>query len=463
MANQESHDASPEDELLSPLLKSLETKMERNEKNNTEAMNDPHLSGPRMPIMYRVPDVLREQNASKYSPTAMSIGPLHRRTPRLEAMESVKLSYMRRLLDRTQTFEETKRACVAAMLKKEQLVRTCYAELKLDAVAAKDDASLAEVMLIDGCFIIELLYRNFQKDYDPILWNPFKYYAVQHDLLLLENQIPFFVLQELFNLTVLEKVQNERNNQEYSLTLWVLSFFGDMMGLENGGVEKMRNISPYHMLHLFHIYYLRPCDDDSSSNFTYEEQPGFKYSATELHLAGVKLKAGKKRNLFDIKFNTPFSCSSCWFCFRKGHLEIPPFSIYESTEPFLRNLIAFEQCCPWIESYFTSHAFLMDVLIDTPDDVKLFEEAGIICNYLGSSEAVSQLFNGICKNAVPRHFLYATLYKEAMGFCKPWRVSAGKLKHDYFGNPWSGISVIAAIVLFALAFLQTFYAMISYY
>ncbi|XP_059658727.1 putative UPF0481 protein At3g02645 [Cornus florida] len=145
-------------------------------------------------------------------------------------------------------------------------------------------------------------------------------------------------------------------------------------------------------------------------------------------------------------------------------MEIPPFRIDDSTEIFLRNVIAFELSCPEIPSYFTSFAFLMDLLINTAEDVKLFEEAGIIRNYLDSREEVTQLFNGICKNAISVDFFhYSSQYHEAMDFCTPWRVSTGRLKHHYFGSPWAGMSVIAGLFLFVLTFLSTIYTMLSYF
>ncbi|XP_059658635.1 putative UPF0481 protein At3g02645 [Cornus florida] len=263
------------------------------------------------------------------------------------------------------------------------------------------------------------------------------------------------------------------------LTIWVHLFFGNIMGLENYQRRNMEKERPHHVLHFLHIQYMPACTDDTYTQRSLDDENEIDkmecdetermeskiiYSATELRLAGVRLKAANTdRNLFDIRFTTAFSCNSCSTLFVKGYIEIPPFSVSDSTESVLRNLIAFELSCHWIPSYFTSFAFLMDLLINTPEDVKLFEDAGIIRNYLGSREEVARLFNGICQNANPSGFHYTKQYKQAMDFCTPWRVSTARFRQYYFGSAWSGISVIAAIILFTLAFMQTLYSMLSFY
>ncbi|XP_059658728.1 UPF0481 protein At3g47200-like [Cornus florida] len=146
----------------------------------------------------RVPAVFREQNQNAYTPTIVSIGPVHRGATHLKAMEPVKLSYTRALFNRTgAAFEDTLRTCVAKLLNDElEFLKSFYVSSGL-----KDSGSLAEVILIDGCFIIELLKRfvYLYPKYDPILSDPYKLYAVTRDLLLLENQIPFRILTILFN------------------------------------------------------------------------------------------------------------------------------------------------------------------------------------------------------------------------------------------------------------------------
>ena len=58
-------------------------------------------------------------------------------------------------------------------------------------------------IILDAIFIIELVLRNYEniekseeKQDDHILRKPWLRNAIQLDLILLENQLPFFILQE---------------------------------------------------------------------------------------------------------------------------------------------------------------------------------------------------------------------------------------------------------------------------
>ncbi|KAF8364768.1 hypothetical protein HHK36_033254 [Tetracentron sinense] len=129
-------------------------------------------------------------------------------------------------------------------------------------------------------------------------------------------------------------------------------------------------------------------------------------SATELHQAGVQFKVGTSSRLLDVKF-----------C--EGVLEIPPLYIGDGTYTLFRNLITWEQCQDLRTPYIISYAFLMDCLINTPNDVSLLIDYGIIKNYLG--------LNAYCEI-----------------HCHEWQSS---LRRDCFNTPPAIISFIATAVL----------------
>ncbi|XP_059668886.1 UPF0481 protein At3g47200-like [Cornus florida] len=365
-------------------------------------------------------------------------------------MENEKYSYMQRLFFRCQNHKQTRENCVNAMFEMESEVRKRYAGLNIvdeNEEAAK--VKLLEMILVDGCFIIELLYKNYKRStsthmiIDSILDNYSMKSAVQHDLIRLENQIPFFILDKLFSLTV-------KTIDQFSLRECIFLFFKAMMGLP--GIPKLDlEIMPLHILSFLHSCYV-PWNDDSSLG---TEQIKLKYSATQLDLAGVKFKpAGFEMNLFNVNFYTDHSCFQV---FRSSCFEIPPY------QTFLSNLIAFEQFSPVRKRHFTSHAFLINKLINTTKEVDLLIEAGVIHNYLGSSEEVARLYNNVCKNVYVGSFYFTETCSQVTGYCNRfWPRCLAKLRRDYFGNPWTGISVLAAISIFVLTLLQTIYTLRSY-
>ncbi|XP_059669446.1 UPF0481 protein At3g47200-like [Cornus florida] len=465
-----------------------------------------------IPTIYRVRDELHKMNERAYTPSMVAIGPLHRGKKHLQPMEAEKLSYMHFLFNRTPDFEDTRDACVESMLNMESIARKCYADdvklprnfeetrddcvvamLKIESIARRcyaedvkrheddkpvkleyyskirdvncsadqnvmfaENVRFAEMMLVDGCFMIELFYRCYRRQMDPILGNTFKRPTILQDLILIENQLPFDVLEELFRLTV-DRIPENRNRP--TLTECVLSLYWDLISVEPRTLKKMDDKRTAHVLHLLHSCYLprEEAEEPESFQETAEVLKNFKYSATELDMGGIKFVQGNKKDLFDFKFKTPNS-----FCFwRRSELEIPPFDVNDYTELFLRNFIALEQSCR-VKKYFTSHALLIDRLINTADDVQLLEKKGIIVNNMGSGEEVAHLFNNLGKN-ISINRLYSTkdCLKVIKFYNQSWPKFQVKLRRDYFSNPWTVISVVAAFFLFVLTLLQTIYTMRS--
>ncbi|KAK3008730.1 hypothetical protein RJ639_013168 [Escallonia herrerae] len=431
--------------------------------------------------IYRVPQKLRKLKESAYTPRIVSIGPYHKHDERLKDMEDQKKSYTSSLLSRViepgQTTDAAIKEITNKILDKAADARSCYAAThELD-----DGVRFAEMLLVDGCFILELLYRRKNADHpqngDPILGNTLVFLDVRHDLLLLENQIPIFVLQTLcdFNLV-----------QPYTLFDLIISFFGNMLNFELKIRKVLMTETAAHILGLLHDCYL-PCDTAALERQNTSQI--IKHSAIDLHRAGVDFKEGKGRDQIWVNFSTycRFSflggtsrrgtsddipvfciydptklrrCCYSWFfqLYGRTSFEIPKLCIYDSTETFLRNLIAFEQCSPSIPRHITSYAFLMDTLINTKEDVEVLEKAGVLENHLGASEDATRLFNTICKEVVLGEFTLRKQWGDVEKYCKlKWPSHLAALRRDYFSSPWALISVIAALILFALTVLQAVY------
>ena len=162
--------------------------------------------------IFRVPEVLRRLNEKAYEPAIVAIGPYHRNKRSLQPMEDVKKWYLKNLLSR---MNMSLLSLIKGIRESETLARACYQE--------PIDDEFMEIMIIDGCFLIEL-FRKEADSYlrsmdDPIFNMACMHQYLYHDLLLLENQLPWFILQNLFNLTM----RNDRRN--VSLIKLVLDFF----------------------------------------------------------------------------------------------------------------------------------------------------------------------------------------------------------------------------------------------
>uniref|UniRef100_A0A7N2R497 Uncharacterized protein n=1 Tax=Quercus lobata TaxID=97700 RepID=A0A7N2R497_QUELO len=74
----------------------------------------------------------------------------------------------------------------------EESIRGCYAET-IDLASDR----FVKMILVDACFIIELFFQ-FSLGMNPLIVEP-RAAAVMLDLLLLENQLPFFVIEKVLH------------------------------------------------------------------------------------------------------------------------------------------------------------------------------------------------------------------------------------------------------------------------
>lgn len=398
-----------------------------------------------------VPESLRNLNPSAYTPRITSIGPLHKEDQRLKAIDEHKVTYMYRLFCRTvestkQEMEQTTHKCVQAVLGLVTRARACYAA----SFTNYDDFKLAEMMVIDGCFILELFYR-FQygiAEGDPIFDNILTLHDVRYDLLLLENQIPIFILEILFLLTV------KRILKSTSLTGLIFYFFKDMNILNNVELPTLdEKVEHCHILGLLQSCY-RP------RATTRGRIPNITYSATEIARAGVTIKAHRDQNcLLAVIFKQSHLVPGLGTRFvRETSFKIPVLCIKDSTPSFLRNLIAYEQCYPLSRNYVTSFAFLMDRLIDTKDDVSLLVRSKVLHHNLGACEDVTNIFNNICNGVVLGDFYYSDEWRQLDDYCNRfWPSILISLRRLYKSTTWKTLTVIAAVILFSLTLIQTIY------
>ncbi|CAL5202648.1 unnamed protein product [Lathyrus oleraceus] len=147
-----------------------------------------------------VPDNLRKWNETAYIPKVVSIGPQYRGRRELLQAEEIKWRCVTTLLSRTFGLDAIEK-CMKEVLKLDATVRASYVdEITLDRYA------LATTMVFDGCFLLELLIC--ESKYDSELPIPFNGISpgievkqmdyVISDLMLLDNQIPIYILEILF-------------------------------------------------------------------------------------------------------------------------------------------------------------------------------------------------------------------------------------------------------------------------
>ncbi|CAL9159830.1 unnamed protein product [Musa hybrid cultivar] len=150
-----------------------------------------------------------------------------------------------------------------------------------------------EMMLLDGSFVIEII----------ISWNTiWSLLAVAQDMLLLENQLPFFLLDRLYDTAFPEDAGGQTELTQEFLRMFIMFMNDNERVPSHGGPDF------HHILHLCHFCILpakKPNDSDSDSF----EQPVSLITwircATQLKEAGIQFKIKKRaKSLLDIRMES---------------------------------------------------------------------------------------------------------------------------------------------------------------
>lgn len=394
------------------------------------------------PYIFKVHKQLRSVNEKAYEPEIIAIGPYHHGKQNLEMMEEHKLRYLQQLLQRKGETNADK--YILALRSLESNARRCYAEPMNFTID-----EFVEMLLLDGCFVVEVIRKfeiaHLRNKNDPIFQMDWIIISLQRDLILFENQLPFSILCKLFDL--IESPENHGRFMHLALT-----FFHDLLPRNGYGKQPDSNsdLNIKHLLGLIHNNWLPLGAMTKEANKNTHKTKSWRFipSATELLDAGVKIKKVEEDSLFNITF-------------KNGVMQIPPLRIEDRTETFLRNLVVYEQYRPDIQlSYITDYVNFIDCLINSSNDVKVLCYYGIIDNWLGDEEGVTDIFNKISDAVVGpgQNFQYADIFFEVNNHCsKRWNRWLAKLRRDYFNGPWAVISVIAACLLILLTFTQTLF------
>ncbi|XP_078161089.1 UPF0481 protein At3g47200-like [Carex rostrata] len=444
--------------------------------------------------IFRTPHNISQSKKNLFEPSVISIGPFHRGQKHLRTLQEQKRRFLRDFLSREDHISLD--LCISEMKLLETRTRRCYSDTFDDL----DSNAFVKMMLLDGCFVLEFFLKLYDGNLDSIVEVSWNSYFVYRDLVLLENQIPFFIVDKLhellgFNYQVyrmrfvkyiawsfLRKTNYFVSTDKYDPDeipdppaeihhLVHLCYHYLVPKPEKPVVLSSKSFNLTRMLSanriikgLFHRFcsmVLRGRSPHSTSQSLSEALPNSTEnissimipSATELKQKGVKFTPkSNPKHIIDISFEY-------------GVLKIPRLKITDDTKPIFANLIAFEHSTYGIEdSPFTVFVAFLDNLVNTPNDVTILQECRIIQNLLGSEEELAHFINQVTEGSFWGTDPYlAELYTEVNRYSESsWNRQRAKLVRDYFSSPWTAISLIAALILLVLTCVQSFYAVYAY-
>ncbi|XP_047962339.1 UPF0481 protein At3g47200-like [Salvia hispanica] len=406
-------------------------------------------NGVSTPTIYRVDDSLRDSlrytNEKAYDPMIISIGPLHRGKSHLKAMEQHKVRYLKKLLGNSGHVDMYKDA-IRSEVKK---ARAFYAE----EIGLSDNEFL-DMLVLDGIFIVEFLREYKVVDggrvrrvgnliFDSV-------YIVSHllrDLVLFENQIPLSVVEVLFHLS------NRDDKQEFKDLFWPLTGCHDVPR----AIMANDDDKPKHLLGLVHSVKCFSFAQLRTHEKRWEEKKNIN-SATDLKEAGIVFKKKPKVEGKD--------CGWLDITFEKRTLYIPELMISDETESLFRNMIAHEYYLSGSRPrYVSDYVFFLHCLMRSTKDVEVLRRCEVIRNWLGGDARVYEMVDRLGTNVFnSRVFSYEGVFDGIHEHCeKKWNKWIAVLRRHHFNNPWTILSLVAAVVLLTATIVQTVFTVTSYY
>jgi len=440
--------------------------------------------------IFRVPKFLKDTKKEAYVPQRVSLGPHHHRNAEIPSMghhkgralcRMMKIFNTNRNVDTVPNNMDFADRAMEEILKLENEIRDSYEE-NIDCKGK----TLARMLSLDGCFIIEVLRTlggvdHGNQSYEPIfreekIW--FAAHDIRNDIFMLENQIPLIVLRKLLELELNSAVDVEQilldvlvegtsaffnvfPEDDLDIRLWpwprpleqhvdhLLGFLHAVITsppLNHGGSGDQGDCSiPIKCCTRLCIKKLQ---DETEAENDVDNIP----HAVELRNTGIKFKrchGGMKQIKFDWNSATIF---------------LPLISISDNTEILFRNLIAFEMCKPSDINYVTGYVHLMDELIDSEKDVALLRRMGVLTNHLGSDIEVADLFNGLGKGVTFTRDVFNDLRKQVNAHHNnEIKVQIANLVQNHLSSPWKTVALSAATAILLLTILQTIFTIISVY
>ncbi|KAF8730391.1 hypothetical protein HU200_016966 [Digitaria exilis] len=409
-------------------------------------------------VILRIKQHIRDHDKRAYDPIIFSIGPYHHGSPGLQATEKNKWYYLDYILQCNSRSLEDYLSVIVSL---EHRVRDSYTdEIKME------DSELFRMLLRDSCF---LLVKICGKGLEPHAYKldssdkPFTglenesdnesrkhecakgsgsteieqadvnaaqgsrgqaedgkwyYSCASHDLLLLENQIPFFVLREIYQIFV--------GQEETTITLAesTFRFVEGMMQYYPKPSLSDRPTKFHHLLHLCHMFF-RPSQKQLKNSQRRRKSKWFglflpfdhrylkvgnlvkentqEISNEQRNILKSRKKAIRWRRAMhyyeagiefkrkEIDEDNPHSLLD--ISFSDGVLEIPQLPIDQNTGSLFRNFVALELTDPRFGNDFTAYVSFISQLICISSDVAMLSKRGIIVHEMRSDEDASGMLD----------------------------------------------------------------------
>lgn len=471
-------------------------------KESTDVANDASRK------LLRVATPLLDANPYAYTPRFVSLGPYH------YGKEPEDVFKANHVYDKIQY--------AAALCQK--LLKHPHQGFNLDEIVAKIEESRTQIetfyecsipegdyckkfalmMAVDSFFLLQFLFGHYRGEHGS---------NIKCDILMLENQIPLFVLKEMFDkakgalVPALANITLSENAIKYFLvrkaymelspfditpdTLIhyalnkstpktthphllacmhgiVLQFLLTEGVEEKTGVRLVGCMAEPTLLQVICSFLIAPMVEKMCRIFFFStHEPGDLpingYSASELARAGIKFKS----------FSTPSQC--IWFDKYSHKLYLPRMTVTypTQTEVFFRNLLALEVNDADHGNHVRDFIQLMDCLIDTSSDIRTLRKSHVIC--LGSAlsdEGLAKIWDSMHQpfssgHLEPPEELKLALDNALKKKCCMIKCRIALLKlcngwyEQYLSKPWNVVGLLVGVFVLTVNIIQAYCSLLG--
>ncbi|GAB4856411.1 hypothetical protein Ancab_014330 [Ancistrocladus abbreviatus] len=220
---------------------------------------------------------------------------------------------------------------------------------------------------------------KFEAD-DPIASMQWILSFLLRDLSRLENQLPLFVLERLWDVT---RSETERESG-WSVVALSLNFFS--YAAEKLDPQKSRDVQGKHLLDLLRSAFIPPELETKQRDLGKVGTPSHViHNVSKLSRAGIEIRPIGNDSFLTVNF-------------RCDVLEMPTITLDDFMSAFVANCVAYELSHKDCATFFTTYAMLLNCLVKSSRDVGYLIDNNVIENYFGTEADIMKFVNNLGKD-----------------------------------------------------------------
>ncbi|KAL6857190.1 hypothetical protein ACP4OV_018572 [Aristida adscensionis] len=388
-------------------------------------------------------------------PSMVAIGPYHRGWPHLQETEELKRVAAR-------SFCRGSGRSVQEVYEKVFSVtgdaRGCYAATDGSSpVAHLSDTEFADMMFLDGCFLLEIMEKHNEPPFAGLAMSCGP--SILKDIFLLENQIPWLVLEVLMQFRPMSSWSYLRGGvwyflkgEETKLQPWIMRSLHNLLTkclkektINNTTKESSTDsYRPPHLLGLLRSTLIQSMPPEKQKSI-WQCSRSMSSSAVDLAQIGFMLTSSKVRWFADVNVRKkPFLF---------GELSLSPLFLNDVVACYLVNMAALEAAEANTASSFDSDGYVVSsylsvlaMLMDREEDVHELRARGVLCSHFSNTQTLA-FFKGLGQH-LRLGYNYFSVVQEIEDYMRkrPARIVVHKFVYNNYRVIFAVMSIASVLV-----------------